>query len=148
MNSASQAHAPKRAKNFPTVCPRHYSDCYFHAVCPQVVFLPSLQEQGSVLWVHFQPVPSTFKTPGFKRHWMQELRKFSPFHFLSQWLGKCPPCAFPSVFLSLSPFSTTMAPSPPHCVLTALYFRPAIFKDAPCLLWQCLVPALNVVSLN
>ena len=73
-----------RGVNFlPTVCPGHSSDCYFHAVGPWVVCLPSLQEQGSAIPVLSRPSPLTFKTPGFKAHCLQELMKSSLSCFLS-----------------------------------------------------------------
>jgi len=50
VSSVSQGHAPRRANNVPVVCPRHSSDHYFHAVCPWIVCLPSLQEQHITLW--------------------------------------------------------------------------------------------------
>lgn len=81
VHAASQRHGP-RANNSLLMCPRHSSNCYFHSVCPQVVCLSSLQEQG-IIYAPFQPHLLIFKTLGFKHHWLQELMKIYLYHFLS-----------------------------------------------------------------
>ena len=113
MNATSRGCALRRANNLPSVCPRWSSDCYFHTVCSQFVCLLSLQEQGKAIWVLSQPNLLTFTILGFKPHWVYELLKIQPLSFSKPMaLGKCSPCAFFSVFLSLSLFSVTIAPFP------------------------------------
>lgn len=81
MKAASQGHAPRIVNNVLPVCSRHSSDHCFHASCPCVVCLPSLQEQHGALWALSQPSLLTFKTRGFMPHWLPKLMKFSPSHF-------------------------------------------------------------------
>ena len=59
----------------------------FHALFPQVVSLPFLQEQYNAIQSLSQPSPLTFKTPGVKFRWLSEVTKFSPSHFPSQLLS-------------------------------------------------------------
>lgn len=69
------------------MCPRHPSDCYFHAICPQVVVCLLFQQaKCNVLLALSKPGPLTFKTPGFKTYCLQELTKFGPSSFPSQLL--------------------------------------------------------------
>ena len=102
VNAASQGHPQRRANNLLTVCPRDSSDHCCHTVCPWIICLPSLQEQHSVSWALSQPSLLTFKTLGFKPHWLQELIKFSLSHFLSQ-------CLWGSILLVHSPVGSSLA---------------------------------------
>ena len=77
MHNASQGSTLRRANNLSALCPRHFSDHYFHTVSLQVVCLPSLQEQHSALRVLSQPSPPTFKTPVFRDPWV------------AQWFSAC-----------------------------------------------------------
>ena len=87
VKAASPGQAPRRANSFPTVCHRNSSDHCFHVVCLWVVCLPAFSPRvaqcpgDSIL-----AKPTTFKTLGCKPCWLQELMKFSPSHFPSQWL--------------------------------------------------------------
>ena len=49
--------------------------------------LPSLQELPQCLWALIEPIPLTFRTPGFKPSWLQELRvqPLSLFESIGQW---------------------------------------------------------------
>lgn len=72
-----------------TLCPWHFSSCYFHAVCP---CLPSESGAGQCPPGFIAAKPLTFKTPGFMSHWLQELMKFHTSHLPNHWL--CGSCAF------------------------------------------------------
>ena len=83
LKGASQGCTQRRANNLPTVCPRS-SSSISTLYAPRLFiafFLRAAQYQTLS-----QPRTLTFKIPGFKTHWLQELMKFSPSHFSSQWL--------------------------------------------------------------
>ena len=80
---------------------------------PCIVSLISLQEQPSALLGISQPSLLTFKTLGFKPHWLQELMKFNPSQFPRQWFWENVLFVHSPLCSSLSlAFSMTMAPSP------------------------------------
>ena len=87
--------------NFLTVCLRGSSSCYFHAVCSQIVCMPSLPGWHNALWDVSLPSPLTFKIASFQPFWLQELTKVSPIHFPNLMVTrKCSPCTILCVPLS------------------------------------------------
>lgn len=52
---SSSAMQSKKSKYLPILCPMCSSDCCFQAVFPQVISLPSLQEQLSSHWLYHSP---------------------------------------------------------------------------------------------
>ena len=118
MNAACQGQAPRRANNLPTVCPRCFSDCYFHAVCPRL-FACLLSRNRAVLSSLYPPSPVTFNTLGLKPHWLQETHKIQPLSFSKLMaLGKhspvhspvCSSLSSPSLQSQLPPFHSTCDP--------------------------------------
>lgn len=83
MNAASLEHVPKWANNFPTVCPRNFSDHGFHIVYPQAVCLPSLQEQCNALGALFQPSPLQALSPTG----CQKSQNLAHLAFQANWYG-------------------------------------------------------------
>ena len=141
VNAASQGSAGRRMNN-PPVCPRHTSDHCFHTVYPPVVCLASLQKQSSALQTLPQPSPLTFKTPGFKPHWLQELTKFSTSCFPNQCLwGSISLCIHLCASLSLallcdhSPFPqkhSWSASSLNHISALPTFFECGLFSPFSC----------------
>ena len=122
MNTATLGYALRRANSLLTECSRCSSDHLFpHCMPPRL----SAFSPGRTLQNLFQPSLLTFKTLGFKPHWLQELTKFSPSHFPNQWLWRNIFCVFPCEFLSLSPLYNHS-----YLLSTAARIR---FSPKPCL---------------
>ena len=100
MSAASQGHAPRRVNSLPIVCPRCSSYCYFHAISPSGLFACLLSRSNSVPSGYY---PSqAFKTLGFKPTNCKNSQNSAPLVFPPNGLGKCSPCTFICVLLSLS----------------------------------------------
>ena len=112
---ASQGRALRRENNLPTVCSSHFSAPCFHAVCPHVVCLSSLQEKHSAHQVLSQTSLLTFTIHDFKHPLLARTQEIQALLFSKPvTLEKRSPFVFPvhsSVYLP-TPFSMTMAPSP------------------------------------
>lgn len=85
MNAACQTRAPRRVNDLPIHDLGFLQTAAPMGSSPQVVCLTSLQEQCNALQALSQPSPLIFKLSRFKTHWLQELTKFNPSHFPSQW---------------------------------------------------------------
>lgn len=110
-----------------------FPDSCFHAVCSQIVCLPSLQEPLRAL---FQPRWLIFKTPGLKPHWLPRTQKIQPLSIFK-------PMALRKVLVFISnPLSATVAPSSPQHPWSISPLNPHL--STFCLLWCSLFSPLVV----
>ena len=96
-HSLSEMHsAPRRANNLPILCLRCSSDSCFHAVCPHVVCLSSLQEKHSAHQVLSQTSLLTFTIHDFKHPLLARTQEIQALLFSKPvGLGKHSPVHFP-----------------------------------------------------
>ena len=121
--------------------PRHSSHHFFYVVFPQVVCLPSFQEQSSAFRTLSQPSLLTLKLQTLSPTGCKNLQNSAPLIFQANGFVKCYLCVFPCVLLSL-PFSVTLyfllsgAPMihvfPKLCLYTSYPLQCGLFSSFSC----------------
>lgn len=113
--------------------PQAFFRWLFPSCLPWVVCLPCLQEQCSTLLALSQPCLQTFKIPGFKPHWLEELMKFSLSHFQAIGFGK-----MISLCISLCAFLSHPSLWPPLLPLYSICDPCLSLHFVPSLMWLLL----------
>lgn len=100
-----QGHTPRRANNLPTVCPQMFFKSLFHTIYFWVVCLTSFLKQDSDLRLLSQPSLLNCKPQALWPTCCKNSLNSTSLIFQAIAVGKCFPCAFPCVVLSLLCFS-------------------------------------------